>query len=230
MDPNVIVPVFYLVSGLLVAAGVAKVLRPRSTAQALYTAGLPGSDVAARALGAVEIVVGTWALVRPTPAVAIAVAVLYLGFGAFVTFLLLAYPEASSCGCAGSRDAPPTFQHVALNVAAAAVALVAASVGTPSIAEAFDDLGLAVLPAAAGLVSAGWLLAVIVAELPAAIRTWTPPRHHDGPGDADPDRHRRADVALTMAGIGPDHASLWPDHDPATGIPLTGEGTDDVSR
>lgn len=211
---------FLLVAGLLVAAGTAKLARPRPTAQALYAASLPGSEVLARAIGFVEVLVGVAAIVRPTPTVALFVAALYLGFGGFVVFLMVAHPEAASCGCAGARDTPPSVLHALLNLVAAAVAVSAAVVGTASLAEIVDELGPTTLIVASGLTAAGWLIAVIVAELPSAIATWTPPRHHEIAGGIDPDRHRRADIALTTSGIGPEHPSLWPDHDPATGLPL----------
>ncbi len=146
-------------------------------------------------------------------------AALYVAFGGFVIFLLLARPAATSCGCSGARETPPSWLHVAMNGAAAAVALIAAVVGTPSLADAVRSLGALTIPAAVGLAVAGWLAIVVVAELPGSFRSWTPPSHHEQEL-FDPDRHRRADVALTTAGVDSGHASLWPDHDPSTGQPL----------
>jgi hypothetical protein len=215
-----IAPLFFLAAGLLVVAGVGKAWRPRPTTQALYGAGLPGSEIAVRCLGLVEMVAGAAALMRPATWNAVVVAVLYLAFGGFVTFLLLARPAATSCGCSGTRETPPSWLHVAMDVAAAAVASIAAVVSTPSLADAVRSLGALMLPAALGLTVAGWLAIVVVAELPRSFRSWTPPSHHEQ-DLFDPDRHRRAEVALTTSGVNAGHASLWPDHDPTTGAPLS---------
>jgi Methylamine utilisation protein MauE len=221
-----IAPLFFLVAGLLMLAGVGKVWRPRPAAQALYAAGLPGSEPAVRGLGLVEIVAGVGALIRPSPWSALLVAALYLAFAVFVAFLLLARPHASSCGCSGSRETPPSWLHVSMNLAAVAVASIAAVVGTPSLLGAADSLGVLTVPAVFGLATAGWLAVVVASEVPAAFHSWTSPTHHEQ-ALFDPDRHRRADVALMTAGVDAGHASLWPDHDPATGQPL---GDADVGR
>jgi hypothetical protein len=214
-----IAPLFFLTAGLLVMAGVGKTWRPHPTAQALYSAGFPGSEAAVRGLGVVEIVTGLVALLRPAPWNAVVVALLYLAFAGFVTFLLLARPAASSCGCSGSRDTPPSWLHVSMNLVAAIVAMSAAVAGTLSIEAAARSLGALSLPVAFGLIAAGWLAVVVATELPASLSTWTPPTHHEQE-TLDPDRHRRADVALSTAGVDAGHASLWPDHDPLTGQPL----------
>jgi hypothetical protein len=217
--PLLIAPLFFLATSILVVAGVEKARRPRPTAQALYAAGLPGSQAGVRALGAAEIVIGGAALIRPAPWSAAAVAMLYLVFAGVVTFLLVARPGAASCGCTGSRETPPSWLHVGMNLAASCIAVGVAIVGAPSVANTVSTLGAAALPAAIGLATAGWLVSVVVAEVPGAARAWTPPTHHEAAA-FDPDRHRRADVALTTAGVAAGHPSLWPDHDPATGAPL----------
>jgi hypothetical protein len=106
--------------------------------------------------------------------------------------------------------------HVSMNLAAASVALSAAVTGTPSIEAAARSLGALSLPIAFGLISVGWLAVVVATEVPASLGSWTPPMHHEQ-GMLDPDRHRRADVALSSAGVDAGHASLWPDRDPPEG-------------
>lgn len=210
---------FLLAAALLVLAGVAKIVRPTSTAQALYAAGLPGGTGAVRGLGVVEVVVGVAALLRPVPAVGFALAGLYAGFAAFVAYLKLARPQAASCGCAGAHEVPPSWVHVAFNLTAAISGIVAAVVGVASPRELVLELGWLAIPAAIGLGVAGWLVTVLVAETPTAFGSWTAPTHHEQQL-FDPDRHRRADAALAMSGVGPGHESLWPDTDaPSLGDP-----------
>jgi hypothetical protein len=156
--------------------------------------------------------VGVAALLRPVPAVGFALAALYAGFAAFVAYLKLARPQAASCGCAGGHDVPPSWIHVGFNLAAAASGVAVAVIGGASVRELVATLGWVAVPAAIGLGLAGWLITVLVAEAPTAFGAWTPPIHHEQQR-FDPDRHRRADAALAMSGVGPGHASLWPDTD-----------------
>ncbi len=192
-----------------------KTIRPNATTQALYAAGFPARRWGVRALGVVEMAVGVAALARPVPAVGFSLAALYAGFGAFVAFLKLARPQAASCGCAGGHDVPPSWVHVGLNLAAAASGLAAALIGATALPSLVTASGWVAAPAAVGLCVAGWLVTVVVAEAPTAFRAWTPPTHHEQEL-FDPDRHRRADAALAMSGVGEGHASLWPDTDVAS--------------
>ena len=212
MRPEILAPLFFLAAGLLVVAGSGKLVRPESTAQALYGAGLPGSAWTARGLAAAEVLLGFAALARPSWLTALGVASAYLAFAGFVAYLKVARPGSTSCGCAGGHDVPPSWVHVFLNLLAVTVAVAAAVVGLPNAWAFASSLGWAAAPVIVGLAVAGWLLAVVVAEVPAALSVWTAPSHHEREV-FDPDRHRRADVALSTAGVGPGHASLWPQTD-----------------
>ncbi len=192
-----------------------KTVRPNATSQALYAAGLPARLWGVRALGVVEMAVGVAALARPVPGVAFLLAALYTGFAAFVAYLKLARPQAASCGCAGEHDVPPSWVHVGLNLTAAASGVAAALIGVTALPSIVRAVGWVAAPAAVGLCVAGWLVTVVVAEAPTAFRAWTPPTHHEQEL-FDPDRHRRADAALAMSGVGQGHASLWPDTDGAS--------------
>ena len=212
MSPEILAPLFFLAAALLAAAGAAKLVRPGSIAQALYAAGLPGSAWVARAIAAAEVLVGVAALARPSWLTALGLAGTYLAFAVFVAYLKVARPASTSCGCAGGHDVPPSWLHVCLNLLAVAIAVTAVAVGMPSAWAFASSLGWAAVPAVAGLAVAGWLLTVVVAEVPAALSVWTAPSHHEQEL-FDPDRHRRADVALSTAGVGPGHPSLWPETD-----------------
>lgn len=115
---------------LLVAAGVAKAVKPLSLVRALRAAGLhvraPLLARWVRALSALEAALGVVAVARPGPLVAAAVAISYAGFTAFVLRALRGGSPLASCGCFGKTDTPPTPLHaVATGVLAMAAALVA---------------------------------------------------------------------------------------------------------
>jgi hypothetical protein len=157
---------FLAITALLVVAGVMKVYRPKYTAGALRTAGLPSNNGLVRLLGISEIGAGVIALATGAPFWALASALFYLGFALFVIHALRSGSPISSCGCFGSPDTPPNVGHVVLDLAAFALALVVAAnpvgswVGLP---------GVDVWTAAAFLLFSGatvYLLYAIVNVLP----------------------------------------------------------------
>jgi hypothetical protein len=160
-------------------------------------------------IGSVEVAVGAAAILDPGVASELAMAIAYLSFGAFIGFLLVARPGAASCGCAGAKDVPPSLTHLTLNLVAAAAAFGAAVSPPPGLVRIAASLGWAAVPFSIGLVGAGMLVAALVTDVPAAFRSYRRPSGH--PLERDSDRHVRADLALTSAGIGPGHPSLWPD-------------------
>jgi hypothetical protein len=126
---------FFVVAALLGVAGLAKVRRPLPTAQAMRTAGLPGSLGLARALGVIEVVVALLALGFGGPSTALVVAAAYVAF-ASVSIRLVARGAAGGCGCFGDESAPVTNLHVGLDLVAAVLAGLAAlwpTDGLPSI-------------------------------------------------------------------------------------------------
>lgn len=114
---------FIASAALLGAAGALKVARPATTARALRAVGVPGSATAVRVGAAVEVGVAGGAILAGSPPFAAAVALSYLGFAAFVLVALRRGVPLSSCGCFGGQDTPPTYGHLAFDLAAAAVAL-----------------------------------------------------------------------------------------------------------
>jgi hypothetical protein len=202
----------YVAAALLLAAGVVKVARPLPTARAMYAAGLPGSISVARAVGAAEVAVAGWFLLDPSLGSGLALGAVYLAFAGFVGFLVVARPGASSCGCAGATEVPPSPIHAVLNLAAAAAGVAAALAPPASLAHALVDLGWVGVPYAVGLAAAGVLAVAAVTDLPGAMTAYRRPAGH--PVEADRDRHARADEALASAGVGRSHPSLWPGVDP----------------
>ena len=215
MTVSIITVAAFVAAGLLIAAGISKVARPMSTARAMYAAGLPGHSAVARGIGLVEVGVGTWFLLAPSGAAGAALAGLYLVFAGFVGFLLLARPGTASCGCAGGADVPPSVLHLALNTLAAAAAAAAAVDPPGALTKTLASLGLAAVPFALGLLTAGALSVAAVTDLPPALSSYRRPAGH--PIEPDGSRHLRADAALAAAEVGPGHPSLWPGASDTTG-------------
>ena len=208
VTPDTIAPPFFLATSLLLVSGVLKLVRPRATAQALLDAGLPGSRAVARGLGAGECAAAAFAAAAPARGGALALALVYLAFAGFVGSVLRTHPTAASCGCAGSKAVPPSLLHLGLDVVAAAAGLAYLGERGPSAGVWLAGLGWGSVPVLVGLVVAGWLLVVVVTEVPPAWRAWTPPADNRAASHAD--RHLVAEDALSIAGIGPGHPSLWP--------------------
>ncbi len=203
---DVLAPPTFLAAGLLAVAGAAKLADPGAAAQLLADVGVPHGRAAARLLGAAEVAAAGWALLAPRGAYAVACA--YLLFSAFLAYVLVARPDAGSCGCAGSKTVPPSALHLSLDVLAGVAALGHALAGGSGGWGWIASLGTGAVPVLGGLVLAGWVATVAVAEAPGSWRSWRPggPEEHDHPAHD----HPRADEALALAGIGPGHPSLWP--------------------
>ncbi|HLB38986.1 MAG TPA: MauE/DoxX family redox-associated membrane protein [Actinomycetota bacterium] len=209
MTSDAVAPLFFLAAGLLVLAGAVKLARPHATAQALLDAGLPGSRAAARGVGVVEIVAGVWAFVVPGVGGALVLGAVYLGFAAFLGYVLRAHPDAGSCGCAGATAVPPSRLHLALDVVAGLVGLWYAMIVGPAFGAWVASLGWATVPIVAGVALAGWLAVIVVTETPAAFRAWQAPAH-DHEHEPHGHDHAVADRELAASGIVTGHPSLWP--------------------
>lgn len=209
MTPDAIAPPFFLAAVLLVVAGAVKLVRPRPTAQALVDAGLPVGDRSGRVVGVAEVAAGAWALTRPSSGGAIALTVAYLAFAAFLAVVLVRNPGAASCGCAGAKAVPPSGLHLAMNLVAAVAGVAYVWVDGASLAAWLGALGWGAVPVLAGLAAAGWLVVIVVTEVPAAWSAWVAPVHRNEPHHHHDD-HLQSDVALSRAGVGPGHPSLWP--------------------
>jgi hypothetical protein len=209
VTPDTIAPPFFLAAALLLVSGALKIVRPRATAQALLDVRLPGSGAVARGIGAAEVAAASWAIVAPASGGALALAIVYLGFAAFLAYVLRAHPDAGSCGCAGARAVPPSALHLTLDVAAVLVAVGYAVTSGPAARAWIAGLGPGAVLVVAGLALAAWLAVVVVAEVSPAWRAWAPPEHSQDPHRGD-DHDASAEAALASAGIGPRHPSLWP--------------------
>lgn len=112
----------YIVTGVLLVAGAAKIVQPSATATALRTLGIPSPMHATRLLGFGEVALTVAAILIGAPLLWAGVA---LSYGAFTVFILWALRDGGvvgSCGCFGREDTPPTPGHAAFNAAAFAIA------------------------------------------------------------------------------------------------------------
>jgi hypothetical protein len=160
---------FFVAAGLLVAAGALKLRRPEPTARALSAVGLPGRSRAVRCLGATEVLVGALGLFHPVPMVAVLLSAMFVSFAGFLGYTILVKVSLSSCGCLGERELAPNRLHLVLNLAAAAAGLGAALRPFPGVAAFAVSLPYRGVPFLAGLFVAGYLVYVIVAQLPQAM-------------------------------------------------------------
>jgi hypothetical protein len=103
---------------VVVTAGAAKVASPAAFGSAAGSVGLPLGSAAGRAVGAAEVAVGVLAVLWWRPAFA-ALAVLCVLFA--VTAWRALRAGAPSCGCFGAVESPPSWIHVTLDLAGAAV-------------------------------------------------------------------------------------------------------------
>ncbi len=119
---------------LLIIAGMAKIARPSTTADMLFSLGIPeigffGGERLAVVLGIAEAGLGIAALAIGGPVTATIVGVFYIGFA--VAVLRALSVGAVSCGCFGRVDAPPSWLHVVGNGALAVASFVAIAGSTP---------------------------------------------------------------------------------------------------
>jgi hypothetical protein len=125
-----LIGLYLIAAGLLVVAGVAKVLRPDDSARALAalagTFALRRVRLVVRAGALAEAVLGVTALVLPRSVTAALVALSYAAFGAVVVTARRRGGPLATCGCFARPDTPPTTVHVVLDIMFAAVALVVA--------------------------------------------------------------------------------------------------------
>ena len=163
---------FLAAAGLLVVAGVPKVLDPLPLVRAMRTAGLPVHRHLVRGFAVAEVALGAWALIAPGRYAAGLVAAAYLGFTAFVARVLTRGGVLGSCGCFGKPDTPATRTHLGLTALAALTAL-AVAVAPPT--GAWSDVDAATVTTAGFAVVLGFLAWMVMAVLPttspAAIRT-----------------------------------------------------------
>ncbi len=153
---------FLAACALLAWSGAAKLASPRSTGAAARAIGLPSSSGAVRAFGAIELgAAGAGA--GAGHGGALLVASVYAGLAVMALRLLRRAPT-TPCGCLGPSTTPASRVHVAVNSAAALVAVGAAFDGPPLAGVA--ELPLAGVPFVVLVLCAARLAALTIDALP----------------------------------------------------------------
>jgi methylamine utilization protein MauE len=157
---------FLAACALLAWSGAAKLARPRSTSAAARAIGLPSSSGAVRVFGAIELGAAC-AGAAAGHAGALLVACVYAGLAVLALRLLRRAP-ATPCGCLGTSSTPASRAHVAVNAAAALVALGATFDASPFVGMA--GLPLAGVSYVVMVVCAARLAALTIDALPVVTR------------------------------------------------------------
>lgn len=114
----------FMIAALLVAlGGAAKAVRPHDTASALRGVGIPAAPLAVRIGGALELVVGVYAIAAGDRLGAALVTASYVAFAAFVAVALARRAPLATCGCFGKADSPPSVLHLVVDLGAVLAAL-----------------------------------------------------------------------------------------------------------
>ncbi len=151
---------------LLAAAGVVKLVRPDASLPALGAAGLPARRGPVQVLGIGELGAGIAVLYAPSPVTCGLLALAYLCFAGFIARLLAVGATDMSCGCAGKAELPPSLLHLALNLVAAAGALIAMWSPPSGVAAWVGSLGAYGAIAGLGVVGAAWAAYLTAAFTP----------------------------------------------------------------
>jgi hypothetical protein len=160
-------PAFVVACTLLVAAGLGKLRSPAGVQDALSGARVRMPRAAVRALGAAEVALGAGASIRPSPLMAILVA---LSYGAFCAFVLSRRP--ARCGCFGAAAVAGELVHALLNAVACAVAVVAAVAPPPGVGWIVGQKPLIAAPLVLGIAAATLAAYLMFTVFPVAWRAY----------------------------------------------------------
>jgi hypothetical protein len=127
-----VVVLSWIVAGaatVLGALGVVKLIDPTPTSTMLAALGVPAGNLAARLLGAGEVVLAVVVLSDGPVVAMVALALAYWSFTIGLVVLRRRSP-ATPCGCVGRWSGPPTRRHIAINGVLASAAVVCVATGT----------------------------------------------------------------------------------------------------
>ena len=166
----------FAAAALLGSAGCRKLVTPDPTRIALRTAGLRGSRLLARAMGAGEVTAAVVAFVFGGRLGAALITLAYLAFAGFTRLIQVRGGPGASCGCFGASDPPVTSWHVGVDLAIAAVAAAAIAFPVPGIVDVARTTPLGGVIFVGYVVLLAWLLQILLTALPAVWAAANPPR------------------------------------------------------
>jgi hypothetical protein len=161
---------FLIAALVLCVAGVAKLRAPQSAADALGELGLPAHTALIRGFAAGEIALGAVAAVRPTPALAAAVAAVYFGFAVLSAALAR---RGAACGCFGEPRAPASLGQSSISGVLSVVCVIAATAGAHGATWLLGRSPMVALCLFLGIAAAVGATVVALSELPAAWNSWS---------------------------------------------------------
>ena len=161
-----IAPAVWTLAGVLALAAVAKLRDPGPADRALGAVGMVHGRVLVRAIATGELAIAAWCLIAPGTAAMAALAAVYVSFAGAVSRMRQA--GVSDCGCFGERSFEPGVAHLALNLCAAAIAMVAVIVPPPGIAAVADRAPLEAVALACGVAGCVYLSYLAFTALPKA--------------------------------------------------------------
>jgi hypothetical protein len=159
-------PAVWALAALLIVAGAAKLRDPSAATRALREAGIPANGTLMRGAGMAEVAVGAWCLVAPSTGSVALLALAYVVFAGAVSRMHQA--GVGDCGCFGERSFAPGPAHLALDLCAAVIALVAVVAPPPAIDTVTDRPPLEAVALAAGLACAVLLSYLAFTVMPSA--------------------------------------------------------------
>jgi hypothetical protein len=154
-----------LASALMVVSGVLKLRHPESVIPLLTVIRVPAAMQRGRAVGLLEVALGSAAVVTGAIPIIAAEAVCFASFALAISYVLAARIPLSSCGCAGARQTPPSVVHVLVDIAATLGTAMAAVVHPTPIGEMWPRLELLGIPTIVGIVTAVSLLMAAMGSL-----------------------------------------------------------------
>jgi hypothetical protein len=160
-------PAFLVACSLLTLAGAAKVSGRAATRSALAAIGLSVPAALVPFFGMLEVAVGVWAALHPSPLTGVLVAAAYGSFCAFLLVQARADGAAADCGCFGGARARPGGLHLALNATACVFAALVAldpSHGLPWILTRSFLVSFTLVVGTAGAAFGAYLAYTVVPE------------------------------------------------------------------
>jgi hypothetical protein len=160
-------PPFVVASLLLCVAGVSKLRAPAGAAAALQL-----SPRVVRALAAGEVALGLACALHPTPALAVALAVVYALFAAVAAVLRR---RRVACGCFGEEDFPVSAGHSIASALLGTPVLAAAVAGPRGLGWLLKQPAPEVVTLLIGIAGALYAIVLVYTVVPRAWGEWERP-------------------------------------------------------